>query len=70
MLNVAAPSSKKVIDAEDDRPSASRRSHKCEPRKPAPPVTSTRVSRCICPADPRSTAANKPMPTSALRHPH
>src|SRR5690348_12174350 len=26
-------------------PAASSRSHRCEPRKPAPPVTSTRVSR-------------------------
>src|ERR1700758_3801387 len=28
-------------------PSASNRSQRCEPRKPAPPVTNTRVSRCI-----------------------
>src|SRR5262245_44616859 len=30
-------------------PSASSRSHKCEPRKPAPPVTKTRVSMCMQP---------------------
>src|SRR5215211_706800 len=28
-------------------PSAKRRSHRCEPRKPEPPVTRTRLSRCI-----------------------
>src|SRR5262249_48105937 len=52
---------KKLSTQRTTAPSASRRPHKCEPRKPAPPVTSTRVSRCICFAP----HANKPMPPPA-----
>ena len=36
-----------IVDAETLAPCASRRSHRCEPRKPAPPVTRIRDCRCI-----------------------
>src|SRR5262249_32236057 len=43
---------KKLSTQRMTAPPANRRSHKCEPRKPAPPVISTRASICICPTTP------------------
>ena len=42
-----ASAGEEIIGADYAAPSLIRRSQRCEPRNPAPPVTSTRVSRCI-----------------------
>ena len=41
--DVVAPAGKVIVDAQDLAAVVSRRSHRCEPRKPAPPVTRTRL---------------------------
>ncbi len=48
MLDVAARAAEEIIDANYIRsPPQRRRSQRCEPRNPDPPVTNIRCSRCI-----------------------
>jgi hypothetical protein len=39
MLDIAHRPGDEIVDRDDSMPSESRRSVRCEPRKPAPPVT-------------------------------
>ena len=45
VLDIATRTCEEIVDADDDSSIASKCSHRCEPRKPAPPDTSTRFSR-------------------------
>ena len=47
MLDIAARAGEEIVDADDVGARSSSRSHRCEPRKPAPPVTKIRCSRCM-----------------------
>ena len=45
--DVALRTGEEVVDADHVAPSAIKRSHRCEPRNPAPPVTRIRFSKCM-----------------------
>src|SRR6516165_144018 len=60
---------KKLSTQTTSPPRSSRRSHRCEPRNPAPPVTSMRFSRCILwSVHPRAASRRRSLPSAYLPH--
>ena len=58
--DVLLAAGEEIVDAQHVVAGASSRSHRCEPRKPAPPVTNIRLLMMLPKSDPRSGTDTRP----------